>query len=150
MFFRRVSIMPGYSSLTVHQQLNQGSLKYVSQHLLTYLLQSFVPCVPVRTRLGLLHFPFLGGRLIAGAGGGSLPKPTASNHLQTSPLLLLFILRLGKMWFYLDRVDVGVEVGHDGKDDAHHHQQRGEQDVLSPLKHKHTSSDSSSSFNVAI
>lgn len=57
-----------------------------------------------------------------------------ADHLQTPPLLLLlFGLAVGKLGFYLDRVDVGVEVGHDGKDDAHQHQQGGEEDVLRPL-----------------
>lgn len=59
-------------------------------------------------------------------------------HLQTllSVLLVrlqLFGLPLGKLGLYLGRVDVGVEIGHDGEDDAHQHQQRGEEDVLGPL-----------------
>lgn len=59
-------------------------------------------------------------------------------HLQTllSVLLVrlqLFGLPLGKLGLYLGRVHVGVEIGHDGEDDAHQHQQRGEEDVLGPL-----------------
>lgn len=59
-------------------------------------------------------------------------------HLQT--LLSVFFVRfqlfrlpLCKLGLYLGRVDVGVEIGHDGEDDAHQHQQRGEEDVLGPL-----------------
>lgn len=87
----------------------------------------------------VLHLAFYGDSLIAGAGEGPLPNPVAATgSLQNSPLLVLFRLRVGKLGFYLDRVDVGVEVSHDGKDDAHHHQQRGEEDVLSPLVNRNT------------
>lgn len=54
-------------------------------------------------------------------------------HLQTFSPLLFFRLLLDELGFYLGRVDVGVEIGHDGKDEAHKHQQRGEEDVLGPL-----------------
>lgn len=91
----------------------------------------------------LLHLGFLGVQHIR-AGVGSHPEPVTATervcmvHLQTFPLLILFRLRLGELGFYLDRVYVGVEVAHEGKDDADHHQQRGKQDVLSPLVNKNT------------
>lgn len=90
---------------------------------------------------GALHLGFRGGHLlIAGAGVGALPEAVApADHLQTPPLLVLFVLGGGELGFDLDRVDVGVEVGHDGEDEGHHHQQAGEQDVLGPLaEHTHT------------
>lgn len=97
--------------------------------------------------VAVLHLGFLGVHLIR-AGVGSLPDLVMAAeavlvvHLQTFPLLLLFRLRLAKLGFYLDWVYVGVEVAHDGKDDADHHQQRGKQDVLSPLvKKTHTQFD---------
>lgn len=54
-------------------------------------------------------------------------------HLQALLLLLVLGLLVAEPGLYLGRVHIGVEVGHDGEDDAHSHQQRGEQDVLSPL-----------------
>lgn len=91
----------------------------------------------------VLHPRFLSLHLIR-AGIGSLPKLTVATgrvlivHLQTFPPLILFRLRVGKLRFYLDWVNVSVEVAHNGKDDAHHHQQRGKQDVLGPLVNKST------------
>lgn len=46
-------------------------------------------------------------------------KRVLPGHLQTSSPLLLFGVFLGKLGFYLGRVNVGVEIGHDGKDYAH-------------------------------
>lgn len=46
-------------------------------------------------------------------------KRVLPGHLQTSSPLLLFGVFLGKLGFYLGWVNVSVEIGHDGKDDAH-------------------------------
>lgn len=71
-------------------------------------------------------------------GAGVRAPSVLADHLQTLPPLLLFRLHLDKLGFYLGRVDVGVEIGHYGKDDAHEHQQRGKEDVLCPLVNTNT------------
>lgn len=58
-------------------------------------------------------------------------------HLQASFPLLVFRVHLAKLGLNPTWVNVGVEIGHDGKDDAHHHQQGSKEDVLGPLVRKH-------------
>lgn len=71
----------------------------------------------------------------AGPSAGVLPRHL---HLQASFPFLVFRVQFGELGLNPARVDVGVEVGHDGKDEAHHHQQGGEEDVLGPLRRKHS------------
>lgn len=69
-------------------------------------------------------------------------------HLQASFPLLVFRVHLGKLGLNPTWVNVGVEIGHDGKDDAHHHQQGSKEDVLSPLVRKHTKEGFQNTFSL--
>jgi len=79
--------------------------------------------------------PGLFGFLVrAGVRAPPLLLRVLPGHLHARlPPLLLFGLLPGELGLYLGRVDVGVEVGHEGEDAAHHQQQGGEEDVLGPL-----------------
>lgn len=87
-----------------------------------------------------LHLRLLAVLLIIGFPSSlvTMLERVLSDHLQTLPLLPLLRVPLGELGLYLARVDVGVEIGHHGEDDAHDEEQGGEEDVLGPLRNKHT------------
>ena len=55
-------------------------------------------------------------------------------HIRVFLFYAPFLLILIELRFNLCRVDVGVEPSHDGEYHADNQKQRGEQNVLSPLK----------------
>lgn len=98
-----------------------------------------------------LQLGHLVGVVISNAGVGppsdlvTVLNQLLLGHLQVYSLVLLFRLQFSELGLYLGGVNVGVEIGHDGKDNADDHQQGGKEDILGPLVKKtntHTNSDS--------
>lgn len=53
-------------------------------------------------------------------------------------MLIIFIIILLKLSLNFCRINVGVEIGHDGEDDAHCKQQTGKEKILGPLLKEET------------
>lgn len=66
--------------------------------------------------------------------------------------VILFVIIVGVLELSLNfcRVNIRVEICHNGEDDAHHQQQRGKQDVLSPLDEKMSREETQKCYRIRL